>query len=272
MRLRQIRLRLLSRAISLVPGSLRGVVRRVPGVAAAQRAAVAALGQNEEFDHLVDYGPAKGLRLPIRLPQDKAFWKGTYEEGFCARLAAAVSAGDVCCDIGAFRGYTAGVMALAGASRVCAFEPAPLNRQAVRRVIAMNPDLPIRLVEAAVGAEEGTIKITIHEDASMNFVGEDASGRPVVEVDVHTIDNMVASGKLESPQLLKIDVEGAEALVLEGAANALRNSVRQIFVELHHDEARQECERLLAEARFERIWQAEDEGVFPMQTQFRKRY
>jgi len=264
--------KLLGRSIRLVPGPLRGIIRKVPGVAAAQRAAVAALGQNEEFDHVVDYGPAKGLRLPIRLPQDKAFWKGTYEEGFCARLAAAVNAGDVCCDIGAFRGYTAGVMALAGASRVCAFEPAPLNRQAVRRVIAMNPGLPISLVEAAVGAEEGTIKITIHEDASMNFVGEDASGRPVVEVDVLTIDTMVASGKLESPQLLKIDVEGAEASVLRGAANALRDSVRQIFVELHHDEARQECERLLAEAGFERVWRAEEEGVFPMQTQFRKRH
>jgi FkbM family methyltransferase len=263
--------KLLGRSIRLVPGPLRGIIRKLPGVAAAQRAAVAALGQNEEFDHLVDYGPAKGLRLPIRLPQDKAFWKGTYEEGFCARLAAAVSAGDVCCDIGAFRGYTAGVMALAGASRVFAFEPGPLNRQAVGRVIAMNSDLPIRLVEAAVGAEKGTIKITIHEDASMNFVGEDASGRPAVDVKMVTLDSMVASGALKPPQLLKIDVEGAEASVLRGAAKALRNSVREIFVELHHVEARQECERLLAEAGFERVWQAEEDGVFPMQTQFRRR-
>jgi len=262
--------KILSGAIRLVPGSMRGMIKNIPGLAAAQRATISLLARGDEFEHTIDYGPAKGLRMPIRLPDDKGFWKGTYEEGFCSRLAAAVQPGDVCCDIGAFRGYTAGVMALAGASEVCAFEPAPLNQHAVRRVMALNPRLPIKLVEAAVGAEEGTIKITIHEDASMNFIGEDASGRPAVDVKMVTLDSMVASGALKSPQVLKIDVEGAEASVLRGAAKALRNSVREIFVELHHVEARQECERLLAEAGFERVWQAEDEGVFPMQTHFRK--
>lgn len=261
----------LSASIRVVPGPLRGLIRSIPGVAAAQRVAINAVGRDEEFDHEIDYGPAKGLRMPMRLPCDKGFWKGTYEEGFCARLGAAVRAGDVCCDIGAFRGYTAGVMALAGASEVCAFEPAPLNQQAVRRVIALNASLPIRLVEAAVGAEEGMIGITIHEDASMNFIGADASGRPAMEVKLVTLDSMVASGALKSPQLLKIDVEGAEASVLRGAGKSLRNSVREIFVELHNDEAREECEGLLSEAGFERVWQGEENGVFPMQTQFRRR-
>jgi FkbM family methyltransferase len=255
----------------MVPGPLRGVIRSIPGVAAAQRAAISAVGRNEEFEHTIDYGPAEGLRMPIRLPEDKGFWKGTYEEEFCARLAAAVQHGDVCCDIGAFRGYTAGVMALAGASKVIAFEPAPANQGAVRRVIELNPTLPIELVEGAVGAEEGTIKITIHEDASMNFIGENASGRPAVDVKMVALDRMVASGALESPQLLKIDVEGAEASVLRGAAKTLCSSVHEIFVELHHDEARQECEGLLSEAGFERVWQADEDGVFPMQTEFRKR-
>jgi FkbM family methyltransferase len=262
--------KLLSSSIRMVPGPLRGIIRSIPGVAAAQRAAISAVGRNEEFDHEIDYGPAKGLRMPMRLPDDKGFWKGTYEEGFCARLGAAVRPGDVCCDIGAFRGYTAGVMALAGASGVCAFEPAPLNQQAVRRVIALNASLPIKLVEAAVGAEEGTISITIHEDASMNFIGEDASGRPAMEVKMVTLDRLIASGALESPQLLKIDVEGAEASVLQGACETLRDSVREIFVELHHGEARQECEGLLSEAGFERVWQAEEDGIYPMQTQFTK--
>jgi len=262
--------KLLSGSIRMVPGSLRGFIRSIPGVAAAQRAAISAVGRNEEFEHTIDYGPAEGLRMPIRLPDDKGFWKGTYEEGFCSRLAAAVKRGDVCHDIGAFRGYTAGVMALAGASEVRAFEPAPLNQQAVRRVMDLNPDLPIKLTMAAVGAEEGTIKITIHEDSSMNFIGEDTSGRPSIEVRMLALDSAIASGEAAAPQLLKIDVEGAEASVLRGAAKALRDSVREIFVELHHAEAKQECEQLLAEAGFKRVWQAEEDGVFPMQTHFRR--
>jgi len=263
--------KLLSGSIRVVPGPLRGFIRSIPGVAAAQRVAISAVGRNEEFEHTIDYGPAKSLRMPIRLPDDKGFWKGTYEEGFCARLAAAVKPGDVCHDIGAFRGYTAGVMALAGASEVQAFEPAPLNQQAVRRVMALNPGLPIKLTMAAVGAEEETIKITIHEDSSMNFVGEDKSGRPNINVRMLALDSAIACGEVVTPRLIKIDVEGAEASVLRGASKALRESVREIFVELHHAEAKQECERLLADAGFERVWRAEEDGVFPMQTQFRKR-
>lgn len=268
---RSIRLDMLAGMISLVPGPLRNIVRKVPGLAAGQRALISLLGRNEEFEHTIDYGPARGLAMPIRLPQDKAFWKGTYEEGFCSRLREATKPGDVCFDIGAFRGYTAGVMALAGASHVRAFEPAPLNQNAVRKVIALNPKLPIQLFEGAVGAGEGTIKITIHEDSSMNFVGEDASGRPAVEVRMIALDNLVGEREAPEPKLLKIDVEGAEASVLRGAARVLRQTVREIFVELHHAKAKAECEQLLAEAGFERVWQAEEDGVFPMQTHFRRR-
>jgi len=84
------------------------------------------------------------------------------------------------------------------------------------------------------------------------------------------LDSAIASGEAAAPRLLKIDVEGAEASVLRGAAQALRQSVREIFVELHHQQAKEECERLLTEAGFERVWQAEEDGVFPMQTQFRR--
>lgn len=262
---------LLSGSIRMVPGPLRGIIRSIPGVAAAQRAAIDMVGRNEEFEHTIDYGPAKGLRMPIRLPDDKGFWKGTYEEEFCSRLAAAVKPGDICYDIGAFRGYTAGVLSLAGASEVRAFEPAPVNQQAVRRVMSLNAQLPIKLVEAAVGAEEGSIKITIHEDASMNFVGEDASGRPSIDVRLLALDSAVAAGEAPAPQLLKVDVEGAEASVLRGAAKTLRESVREIFVELHHQEAKEECERILTQAGFKHVWQAEEDGVYPMQTHFVKR-
>ena len=264
-----IRHEILSRSIRLVPGPLRGVIRSIPGVAAAQRAAIEALGNGQEFEHVVDYGPAKGLKLLLRLPEDKGFWKGTYEEEFCARLAAAVRPGDVCFDVGAFRGYTAGVMALAGASKVLAFEPAPANQRAVGRVIGLNSTLPIGLVEAAVGAEEGAIKITIHEDASMNFVGGDDSGRPTVEAKLVTIDAEMARGA-GAPAVMKIDVEGAEASVLRGASKALAGSVREIFVELHHKQAADECGEILQAAGFKRVWQAEEQGAFPMQTHFRR--
>lgn len=259
----------LSRALRFVPGSVRGLVRSIPGVAAAQRAAIAVLA-SEEFEHEIDYGPAKGLRMPILLPRDKGFWKGTYEWEFCNRLSAAVQRGDTCFDIGAFRGYTAGVMAMAGA-KVWAFEPSPANQDAIRHVLDLNPDRPIELIPAAVGAVPGKISITLHDDPSMNYVGGSPAGRPAVEVDLCSVDDVIARRIASAPQLMKIDVEGAEGSVLQGAKKALQESVREIFIEVHHAEALAECAQLLAEAGFTKVWQSSDTGDFPVQMQFSKK-
>jgi FkbM family methyltransferase len=265
-----IKTAILNQSIRLVPGPLRGLVRSIPGVAAAQRAALSALA-TEEFEHEVDYGPAKGLRLPVCLPRDKGFWKGTYEWEFCNRLKEAVQPGDVCFDIGAFRGYTAGVMALAGASRVVAFEPSPANQKAVNEVIALNAGLVITLVPAAVGPTAGKISFTLHEDPSMNFVGGDPASPDSLEVDVVSVDEIVAQGKVPAPQVMKIDVEGAEGSVLQGAKAALAENVREIFIEIHHAKALADCAELLADVGFAKVWQSSDAGTFAVQMQFSKR-
>lgn len=262
--------KIVSTALRLVPGPLRGFVRSIPGVAAAQRAAIAVMA-SEEFDHEIDYGPAKGLRMPILLPRDKGFWKGTYEWEFCNRLSAAVQGGDACFDIGAFRGYTAGVMAMGGAAKVWAFEPSPANQDAIRHVLELNPDRPIELIPAAVGAVPGKISITLHDDPSMNYVGGSTAGRPAVEVDLCSVDDVIARRLASAPQLMKIDVEGAEGSVLQGAKKALQEAVREIFIEIHHAEALAECGQLLADAGFTNVWQSSDTGDFPVQIQFSKK-
>ena len=81
-----------------------------------------------EQDHRINAGPANGLVFPIRLPDDKLFWTGTWELEFAEKLAGEVPNGDVCLDIGGYRGYFAGVMAVNGASHVHCFEPNPANQ------------------------------------------------------------------------------------------------------------------------------------------------
>ena len=160
------------------------------------------MGRNEEFEHTIDYGPAKGLRMPVRLPDDKGFWKGTYEEGFCSLLAAAVKHGDVCHDIGAFRGYTAGVMALAGASEVESLRTgsAQPTSRAARDGFESGPTDQARGRQPSA-RKEGTIKITIHEDSSMNFIGEDSSGRPASgQVKMVVLDALVESTAAIQPR------------------------------------------------------------------------
>lgn len=261
--------RILGGALRLVPGSVRGYIRKVPGLAAAQRAVIATFA-NREFEHTIDYGPAKGLRMPVQLPRDKEFWKGTYEWEFCNRLRGAVHSGDVCHDIGAFRGYTSGVMALAGASRVLAFEPAPENQKAIRRVLELNSRAPIELIPSAVGDTSGRAFIVLHEDPSMNRVEEGLNERSGIEVNLCSVDGVVSRGVSDGPQLLKIDVEGAEASVLRGASAALRTAVREVFIEIHHAVALTECVELLNAAGFVETWASSDNMKFPVQMNFSK--
>ena len=49
----------------------------------------------------------------------------------------------------------------------------------------------------------------------------------------HKIDTLVATDGLPDPDLIKIDVEGAEAAVLDGAAEVLKRARQALLIELH---------------------------------------
>lgn len=66
------------------------------------------------------------------------------------------------------------------------------------------------------------------------------------------LDELTSRFGLPEPSYLKIDVDGAEASVLMGAARCLENrDLKQVFIELEAGEAEQHCLRLLAGHRFE---------------------
>jgi FkbM family methyltransferase len=63
-------------------------------------------------------------------------------------------------------------------------------------------------------------------------LSRDCSGVPVVAV---TLDDLVPNKGILQPALIKIDVQGAEMLVLKGAANILSLVGPALFVELHEE-------------------------------------
>src|SRR5207248_4429674 len=138
---------LLRKSISLVPWQLRGVIKKVPLMAPLQRRLLARFLEGHEFVHTVDAGPARGLRYPITLPEDKGIWTGTYELELARGIAETVRPGDICLDVGGWRGFFCGVLAFAGASRVFVCGPLPTNALHIRRVIELNSKLPIELIE-----------------------------------------------------------------------------------------------------------------------------
>jgi FkbM family methyltransferase len=88
----------------------------------------------------------------------------------------------------------------------------------------------IRVVEAAVGAEEGTISFQVTGTAESTFVGS-TQGRQV-QVPCRPLDKILANDK---PSYVKMDIEGAEPLALAGAADTIRKNSPVLAVCLYHD-------------------------------------
>lgn len=119
--------------------------------------------------------------------------------------------GDVGANVGV---YTVLAGAVAGA-RCIAFEPAPETTRHLRANVIVNA-LAAEIVEAAVGRSPGRIHFSIGHDTVNHVASSDERG---VEVPVVTLDDYVRGATL-----LKIDVEGFEREVLEGASEVLADN------------------------------------------------
>ncbi|HSX33079.1 MAG TPA: FkbM family methyltransferase [Candidatus Saccharimonadales bacterium] len=157
-------------------------------------------------------------------------------------------------------GANIGLYSLVGATygkkttKIYAFEPVPENIQYFKRSLQLNDIRPtaITLVESAVGAKEGKLKlnlspITIGTHTAGTMVGP---GVKTISVPMTTIDAFVQKHKL-SVDILKIDIEGYEGFALRGAQATIKRQTPTILMEYlpellaHTDFPAEEMRKLL---------------------------
>jgi FkbM family methyltransferase len=236
---------LVTRSVRVVPYRVRHWIKHLPGVAWLQRQFVSATLDGAEIVHTIDAGPARGVTFRCLFPAHKTVWLGTYEPDLSVAIAAAIRPGDVCFDIGGWHGYFSGLMAARGAKLVRVYEPMPENLVRLRDLVALNPKLQIDVVAAAVGDHSGEIEFSVMPDSSMGKLSTSKfqSGRAnasTLNVKLLSLDDEIQSGQ-PLPQLIKIDVEGAEIDVLKGAENMLKSAHPQLFIEMHSREIAKAC-------------------------------
>lgn len=153
-----------------------------------------------------------------------------------------MEAGWACADVGAHVGHvTETLVRLVGKrGRVVAFEAHPANAAQLRNRFKWAS--VVEVVNAAVS--DGTSeRLTLYagrndNSTEWNVVGHDVEGRPTrveLEIPAVALDNWFAPGT--SLDFVKIDVEGAEGLVLAGMRRLLREERPVLAIEFHDDDA-----------------------------------
>jgi FkbM family methyltransferase len=218
-------------ALSRVPGAMRAsnAVRRFVRAHAFP-------SRNEWIQ--VQEGFARRIWLNINLVEERTWWAGTHEPLVQQALCAHLKSNMVAYDVGAHIGFYTLPMARVACETI-AFEADPENAVRLRSHILRNRmGDKIRIVQAAVWfASAPTVDFQTgipRSQGGVNWNGQRpplATG-PTRGVIAISLDDFVAAGN-PAPNIIKIDVEGAEAQVLLGAESILDNVRPIVLVEVH---------------------------------------
>jgi len=128
-----------------------------------------------------------------------------------------------------------------------AFEPQPAVYSYLLRNVEANRAPNIRLHPQAISDVFGTAELSLLHDPSLAYLTPPDRGRSVSSLQVQTISlDQFHRSTGTAPNLIKVDVEGAEHLVLEGSKDlmALEQSAPTWIVEYEPDN----CERFRYQA------------------------
>lgn len=158
----------------------------------------------------------------------------SYEPEVWRCLMRELRPGDVFVDVGAFIGlYTIAAAKRCGrAGRVYGFEPDPENYRLLTEHIRLNRLSDVIVAEAKAVSSESGLAVFTPGRGSESHLGTGPAGAGN-RVPVTTLDESIKAGRMD---VLKIDVEGFEQAVLEGASRLLadpRRKPRAIFMEAH---------------------------------------
>lgn len=164
--------------------------------------------------------------------------KGIYEEEETHFFLEWLRPGMAVLDIGANFGYFTllASSAVGREGRVFAFEPEPANFALLEKNIALNAYPQARAFATALSDRAGTVRL-FTDSANLgnpSFSAENVPpSSPHVDVPTVTLDELLAS-EHDAPKhfdLLKMDVQGAEALVIEGAMELLKRDHPTLLIE-----------------------------------------
>jgi len=156
--------------------------------------------------------------------------------------------GDTVWDVGAYMGlYTVfGAQASGPDGRVCAFEPDRKELDILQRNCRLNKAQNVTPFCVALTDRPGFVRPEPGAGEGMDVSEEKSDG---ASIPAETGDGMIASQRAPAPNVVKVDVEGAEWHVLAGMRRALADArCRFVLIEVHPEQLRR-CGKSVEQVR-----------------------
>lgn len=192
-----------------------------------------------------------GVKMYVSPDSQLKYLKSQFDTDLLDLAKKHISAESVVWDVGA----NCGVFAFAcGKTRQTAVvEADPFLAALIQDSSQMN-GVPIEIVCAAASDERGLAEFVIASRGRASnhlaeFKGRSQSGGERARLIVPTVRLDDLLEKLEAPDFVKIDVEGAEVAVLQGASKILREIKPIIYLETN-TESHAACEKMLVDAGY----------------------
>jgi FkbM family methyltransferase len=187
-------------------------------------------------------GPLARARLPRAVAlSNLSLVFSSYEPSVVSEITSLPSSIHVAYDVGAHVGLmTLTLVRKVGPhGKVVAFEPCPSNVGPLQELVCLNSlqDV-VDVLDVAVADYNGEALLLVGDTAYMHkleTVHEDMSApaRQTFTARVTSIDTLVFRQGYPPPQLIKVDVEGAEALVIRGGLETLKRYSPFLLLEIH---------------------------------------
>jgi FkbM family methyltransferase len=180
------------------------------------------------------------VNIDTRYKVERIMWTGSYEPKLQTWISQNVKSGDTVIDVGGNVGaITLGLARAVGESgRVIAIEPGPPNVARLKNNLALNPSLHQQTTVIACGVSDQAGELLWAEEAA-NPGNAMLERSPLfaqtmankVRVPIKTLDELARETNLARLDFIKIDVEGMELQVLQGAMQILERHRPALFLE-----------------------------------------
>lgn len=187
----------------------------------------------------------QGVRWALRkrcLVQRALYYLGAYEIHETRWLKRTLRADWCVLDVGANFGYYSLLIASATRDRatIHSFEPNPASLESLQENIRLNGFQNIHVHNLALSDQSGTLDLLVPTGGNEglgHLRGQETvpPQRPeeVIPVQTQTLDEFVKSHGVDRLDFIKMDVEGAEAMVLKGAGDSLRRFRPLMMIEIN---------------------------------------